>query len=238
MSDRPWDDLGDGWRSFAGGRRWRMTPDGIELGPGEGGEGLVRTRGEPISTRNLWADFGPMFLESAGMYGIGADVLCTIAALESAVDPARRSHRNPKSVRYEPGYVSEERSANKVSYGLCQILLSTARGVAGLTPWGKSFFGRETMFDPRVSIILAGAVLRNRWNRHLGDPLLASAMFNAGGVYQSDRNEFHVRTHGEHRLLHTAQWFNDLVAVLRDDELVAVGYRRLFDLPETSRAVA
>ena len=43
--------------------------------------------------------------------------------------------------------------------------------------------------------------------------MMVSAAFNAGGVYESSENRWHLKTHGDH-LDRAAKWYGDACAVL------------------------
>lgn len=230
MSDpaRPWTEHGDGWRSWQGGRRWRLTPDGVETRNPSGPPWRPRTGGEPVSVAVLMADYGDAFVAAARAFGIGVDVLVALACVEAAVLDDGIG-RDPRSVRRETGYESDERTPNRVSYGLMQPLLSTARGVAHEIGLAKADLGPEELYDPQVSLMVAAAYLRSRWNRHGGDPVLMQAAYNAGGVYPGD-TPFGLRTYSPGRTDKFLAFLNDFYAAMAEGR-VAVPYGRLLSTP-------
>jgi len=202
------------WRQAWKGRRWALTAHGIlvELADGQPAT-CPRTGGEPVTMRFLWEDFGGAFARAAQHCGVGVDLLMALAAIESVALPGSL-HRNACSERHEPGYLDVKRTSNKVSVGLLQTLVSTARSVAGWA--GYSGLTLEMLRDPTISVSCGAAYLRSLWLRHNGDPVLAQAGYNAGGIYASTLNPWHLRTYSPDRTDRFIAWYNDCHAWLLD----------------------
>ena len=103
------------------------------------------------------ADLLALARQVAAVEGVPFELLAAVAQVESAW--------NPRAYRYEP-------ALQEASYGLCQTLYSTARGL-GFT--GKP----EELFDPRTSLTY-GARYLARQLAAFGTPGLAAAAYNAG----------------------------------------------------------
>ena len=215
----PWSETSDGWRSFRGGRAWRLTPDGIEVE----GEGLPRTKGAPTTITRIMTRHADDLVWTARHYGIGVDLLCALVAVETS------PKGDPRSLRMEPGYESDEATPHRVSVGLLQCLISSANMVGKLTPWGKGP-SRADLMDPRQGLAYGAALLRYQYDEWQGDPVLASCVLNAGGAYESSKSDWNLRTYGEHRIIETIRWLNDWHGALRDG-LFALPYARLVSMP-------
>ena len=230
MTSPPWDSHPGRWRSVHGGRQWKLTPDGFHVRDPEGSTWIPRTKGRPVSVISLMEDFGDEFIDASRKFGIGVDVLVALACIESAVDRSDRSRRDPRSLLKEPGYKSDRETPNRVSAGLMQTLLTTARSVAHTVGYAKSDIDRDLLFDPGVSIAVSAAYLRDRTFRHGGDPVLMQAAYNAGAVYRSGKNDWRLRTNAGDRTDRFIAYFNDFHAALRDGEF-GVPYARLLAVP-------
>lgn len=63
------------------------------------------------------------FCDASTEYGVPVELLMACALTESAA-------KNPETcVREEPGYVSDDKTPARISAGLCQLLISTARSI-------------------------------------------------------------------------------------------------------------
>jgi peptidoglycan L-alanyl-D-glutamate endopeptidase CwlK len=71
------------------------------------------------------------------------------------------------------------------------------------------------LYDPAASIPIGAAVVKQRWGKTGDDPILAAAAFNAGGLYSTTANPWHLRTIGDH-LDRAARWYGDACAVLQE----------------------
>lgn len=105
---------------------------------------------------------------------------------------AQESRFNPRATRTEPD--------GRVSYGLMQLLLETARGLNG-------FARPEDLYDPALNIRLGTRYLAYQLRRYGGDPAAAVAAYNAGtayrdaaGRYTSKGGTFDVQAHVDHVL--------------------------------------
>ncbi len=201
------------WKQYKGGRRWRVLPSGeIEVE----GLGIPRTGGEPETMRRLWEDYSAAIRAAHARWPEVhmAWIMATIA-VESARRPGTLG-RDARSLRLEPGYVSDEATPHKVSPGLMQTLISTARWCAR---WGElpdlANVDREGLFVAETSILLGTTYMAYQLDRY-GDPMLADAAYNAGSVRTDPNNPFGWTTFHTGRAEHWARWVGDACAVLRE----------------------
>lgn len=183
---------------------WCLTTLGICI---DGGL-PERTAGEPATMRRIWGEFGEPVRYYADAYDVPCELILATIATESG--------GNPAACRLEPGYVSDEATPHKVSPGLMQTLLSTARGVLrdpGLT--------RSFLLTPAGSIHAGTAYIDRQRTKTFLDPPLVAAAYNAGGLYyqggKSNRwkmKQYPIGT-GEH-VDRWVRWFGDAMAVLRE----------------------
>lgn len=187
--------------AFDGGLRWRLQMDGVELEH----VGTLRTSGEPLTIRKLWRDYGAPIQYAARQFGVPVELLLATIATESVTV---HGLRDPKQVREEPGYRSDEATPHKVSVGLCHLLIETARGVLRY-PVGRAWLG-----VPANNIWCAAAVIRDAADVHGFDVPRVAATFNAGTVAESVKNRWRMRSTGDH-LDRFCAWYGDAVAVVR-----------------------
>lgn len=201
------------WHSKYGGREWRLTNEGIETR-----EGIERTAGEPITMRTIWDDFGDDIQHACWEMDVSPDVVAAMIPIEAA----RQSdgHYDPESVREEPGYTSDEETPHRVSPGVMQTLISTARDMAGKYDlYDEDDVDRQMLFEPKHSIMLGTAYLAHQIERYGRDPVLLCAAYNAGSVRETGRNPWKLRVYGKTRLDRYVAWFNDFHAAVRDGSI-------------------
>jgi len=191
------------FKRFNDGRGWIYREDGrIIL---EGDVKPPRTRGEPTTMRLMLADFGDDIFEAACLMRVDLPAVMAIIALES-VTIKGSLHRDPKSYRKE---------ATDYSAGLMQTLSKTARAMRKKYDLDVLSISRESLCVPRVSILCGVAYLRDRADKFkTDDGMLLQAAYNAGGLYKSVKNEWHLRTYSPDRTERFAQWYNDALEVL------------------------
>jgi len=188
---------------FEGGKRWRLTPEGIEVE----GQGVTRSKGEPVTVTTLWDDYGEDILHASWEVGCPVDMVVAMIPIEAVRFPGSRSF-DPRSNRFEPGYISDEETPHRRSPGLMQTLLSTADDMAERIGLEKEIT-TELLFDPFYSILLGGAYITRQVERYGPDPVLICGAYNAGSVRKTDKNPWKIRTYGPTRMDRYVQWFND-----------------------------
>ncbi len=151
-------------------RRWSLTPAGV-LVLGEAAP--RRSPGPPRSVAACWDRHAAAFQAAAQRFGVPLELLLATACTESG--------GRAEAVREEPGYVSDAATPGKVSPGLMQTLISTAR--ASLHDPGLD---RARLLDPATSIAAGAALIRQQavaGARPTGfDPVLVGVAYNAGSL--------------------------------------------------------
>jgi hypothetical protein len=126
------------------------------------------------------------FADSSVNYQVPVELLMACTLTESAA-------KNPEySVREEPGYISDENTPARISAGICQLLISTARSIMK-----NANIDRAWLFNPANSINACAAYIKfNRDSKGADwDPIYAACAYNAGGLYenQGEANRWKLR---------------------------------------------
>jgi len=189
---------------FQNSCEWRLTPDGIEVN----GK-IPRTEGPPATARKIWRENTAAITKAANRYAIPVELIIACAAAESG--------GNPGALRKEPGYASDETTPNKISPGIMQTLISTARSATG----NKSL-SRTDLLNAATSIDAGTAYMALQRSKTDIDPPLVAAAYNAGGVYLEDApaNRWKMRCYplgtGRH-IDRFIEFLNDAMAMLDED---------------------
>jgi peptidoglycan hydrolase-like protein with peptidoglycan-binding domain len=153
-----------------GVRRWRLSPEGLWV---EGFVAPPRSPGKPETATRCWRDFRAAFETCAAAYGVPVELLIATACTESG--------GRAQAIREEPGFISDAATPHRVSPGLMQTLISTAREVLG-----DASLDRARLLDPGTSIRAGAAMIRAQAiRRHLPthfDPPLVAIAYNAGSL--------------------------------------------------------
>lgn len=183
---------------------WRLTVNGVEV------DGTVpRTPGQPATVRRVWADYGPDMLEAANRYQVPVELIVATIATESG--------GKAKAIRKEPGYKSDSATPHRISTGLMQTLISTAREALH-----NPKITRAWLMQPLNSILAGTAYIAQQKGKTNFDPPKVAAAYNAGGVYHQKGagNRWKMRQYpigtGKHCDRFVA-WFNDCIAMFRAD---------------------
>lgn len=190
--------------AFAGGVRWRLTDQGVEIE----GSGIERTPGNPVTITRIWEEFNNPINDWADFYNVPCALIIAIIATESS--------GNPRAIRFEPRYTSDSATPHQVSVGLMQTLISTARGTLN-----SNAIDREFLFVPSNSIKAGTSYIAEQRSRTALDPPKVACAYNAGGVYenQSSGNRWRMRQYPIGTSKHCdrfVKWFNDAVFVLKN----------------------
>jgi hypothetical protein len=198
-----------------GGARWQLTKEGVRV-DGE----LPRTGGEPKTVAKTWAAYRASFEKCAAAYGVPVELLVATAFTESG----GRADR----VREEPNYVNDVSTPDKVSPGLMQTLISTARSATG-----DKALDRAVLLNPETSIRAAACYIKQQAvsaKRPTNfDPPLVAIAYNAGSLRPKDESPWGlVQTMRDvnQRIFHAdanLQYFNDFFAVIDSDPAQAPG---------------
>lgn len=212
------------WKQYKGGRRWRILADGaIEVER----QGVLRTGGQPLTMRRLLDQHGDAMREAASRFDVPLAWIMGMIPIEALM----RAHKaggleaDPVSLRHEPGYTSDSATPNRVSAGLMQTLLSTARDMAKRHGLPSPQAARD-LYDPRTSILLGTAYMAHQIERYQAgvggvafDFVHMTGAYNAGSV-RADTSEggnpFHLVTYSATRTERAIRWHNDALSVLRE----------------------
>lgn len=221
-----------GYRRHDNGAGWRLdASDRIELE----GEGTPRTEGRPITMATIAQDYGIAIHWAADRFDLRPALIAAMIVKEAVREQPDWWRRDPTSYRKEPSGVE--------SGGLMQTLVRTAQQMQdklsiyhGVRGHDAELIDHEDitvqdLYVPERSITLGAAYLRHLadydgsgWDAPAGeDPVLLCCAYNAGGVYTSSKNRFHLRTYGAGRIETFAAYWNDWMAL--PDEIRCHGER-------------
>lgn len=188
------------------GIRWRLRPEGVEIED----SGIERTRGAPATTTRIWEAYGDAINQSAQKLRIPCALIVATICTESSgiADAAWR----------EPGYISDEQTPSKVSAGLMQTLLSTARNMM------QTSFTLSWLYEPANSIAAGSGYIGSQARQTQLDPPLVAAAYNAGALYRQSgaKNRWKLRQYPIGTSEHCdrfVRFFNDAVYVLASHRL-------------------
>ena len=193
----------DQYHGFGPGIRWRLSTAGVEIE----GSGVERTRGAPTTVSRVWDAYGGEIDRAAKQYQVPVPLIIATICTESG--------GKANAVRLEPGYVSDEQTPRKMSAGLMQTLLSTARNTM------KMSVGRDWLLVPGNSINAGTSYIAEQSSVTQLDPPLVAAAYNAGGLYQQDgaQNRWKLRQCPIGTSAHVdrfVKFYNDAMAVLAE----------------------
>lgn len=164
------DVLGRPHAVFSGGATWRLTRDGVVL------DGVVLQPAGSLAVRRAFDWFGDAFRTAARDAAVPIELLVACACTEVLGDTRRFADADlaARARREEPGWTDDAATPHRVSVGVMQMLLSTARR-----------FGADgTLEDPARSIRLAARMIADQAAVTRLDPPVVACAYNAGGVYE------------------------------------------------------
>lgn len=191
------------WHQFGQSVRWRLTPVGAEIE----GSGVETTSGPPQTVGRVWTAFSAEIQAAAQRYSVPIELIVATICTESS--------GNPDVVYLEPGYVSDAKTPARISVGLMQTLIATAREALG-----DPTLDRTALLQPAVSIRAGTSyIARNRTTTGFDPPLVACA-YNAGGLYTNSghANRWKMRQYPLGSSAHAdrfIRWFNDCMRFFR-----------------------
>lgn len=215
------------WHGFEDSVRWRLVAQGVEIE----GSGVERTGGRPTTVTRVWETFGNEIDAVAKARNVPVPLLIATICTESG--------GNPDAVRLEPGYTSDQATPHRVSIGLTQTLISTARQATG-----KSDIDREWLRRPRNAIDAGATYISQQAGKTKLDPPLVAAAYNAGTLAKNtgERNRWKLRQFPIGTSAHCdrfVKFYNDAVAMLAThSRKPSVGHEALLDGFEPVRSSA
>lgn len=158
--------------------RWRLTTSGVEIE----GSGVERTFGEPQTVSRAWDLFSAEVNRSADSHKVPCALIIATICIES-------DKGDPRAVHLRPGYVSDDKTPEKVCVGLMQTLLSTARTTL------RKPVDRDWLMHPENSIMTGTALIRQQSEETSLDPPLVAAAYAAGSLRHrpSEHNRWKLR---------------------------------------------
>ncbi|MCP5352063.1 MAG: transglycosylase SLT domain-containing protein [Chromatiales bacterium] len=181
-------------RQFNDSVFWRLSDHGLVV------DGVMpRTRGKPITVDKVWKEFGASIIQHATAKQLPVELVVATICTES------HGNRNVADVHESEG---------RVSVGIMQTLVSTARAVLG------EAIEADALRDPDTSIRAGVAYLDAHRHRTRLDPVLVACDYNAGNLYYnaSTLNRWRLRQHPIGSSAHAdrfVEWFNDCIAYFR-----------------------
>jgi peptidoglycan L-alanyl-D-glutamate endopeptidase CwlK len=217
------------WHSRYAGSEWRYDENGVYLRAHEGGREPLRSGGRPTTMETIWDGFSQAIMSASERYGVAPELIMTMIANETAAF-RRYGFTGPMTFRWEPHVpVQDVQPPRRGDYsaGPMQVLGTTARWIIRAQRLAFDPFAvapayerrpepplEHPMYDPKTNLEIGAALIKQRWAATGDDPILVAAAYNAGGVYRSAENAWHLRCYGNH-LDRTAQWYGDACAVLK-----------------------
>lgn len=175
---------------------WQLTPDGVSVA------GKIETTpGAPATVKRVWESWGDSILRWAEHFQVPAEIIIATICSETGGDS--------QSVRTEPGYVSDEQTPGKVSPGLMQTLISTARSALS-----NPTIDRGWLLIADHSIQAGTAYIDQQRGVTGLDPPKVACAYNAGALYANsgETNRWQMRQYpigsGDHAD-RFVRWFND-----------------------------
>jgi len=191
------------FHGFEDSVRWRLVPTGVEVE----GTGVERTPGPPATVKRVWESNAEAINRTARACRVPCELILATICTESG--------GRADAVRLEPGYISDEQTPHKVSVGLTQTLISTAREALELS------IDRAWLLEPANAVDAGTAYIARQAKTTRLDPPLVAAAYNAGRLkhHAGRENRWRLRQYpigtGKH-CDRFVRFFNDAVHALRN----------------------
>lgn len=188
---------------------------------------ILRTKGKPSTITNLNTFLGTLMHEVASKECIDFRTLLVQSACEAAHSYQTLYGKDPLSPRTENGYPDRSGENDKgdpfrdamdngahCSFGLTQLLLSTARSVRpDLFAGVKRDQHRYILGQPRNAFDCLAALIKTYKEPDRNDPLRLRVKLGAGGVYPKS-GRWGVVLYNESVILHWIAFWNDAAHIL------------------------
>jgi hypothetical protein len=187
------------------GCRWRLTPQGLSID----GQPPQGTSGEPETVRRVWREYGPSIEKWCASAGVPVELVIATICTESG--------GRADAERLESGYISDRESPQRISLGLMQTLISTARDTLEMPE-----IDRAWLLNPDNSIRTGTAYIAKQARVTGFDPPKVACAYNAGGLYHQGgpNNRWKMRQFPIGESKHAdrfIQWFNDCFRMFEAD---------------------
>ena len=198
---------------------WRLASDGIRIN----GTPAIGTVGLPKTVEGVWARFGDDIRAWATEYDVPVELIVATICTES--------RGKPEAIRCESGYRSDQETPGRVSPGLMQTLISTARDTLGKRGFRDTGgIDRTWLFVPRHSIRAGTSYIREQFERPGArstrfDPPKVACAYNAGSLLSNDgaANRWKMKQYPIGSGMHAdrfVEWFNDCFRVFEDNPAI------------------
>jgi uncharacterized protein (TIGR02594 family) len=197
--------LGQDHRFHQDGCSWRLTPQGVSID----GKPAQGTAGEPQTVRRVWGEYSSSIEQWCTSTGVPVELVLATICTESG--------GRADAERMESGYSSDDESPHRISLGLMQTLISTARETLE-----KPDVDRAWLLNPDNSIRAGTAYIAKQARITGFDPPKVACAYNAGGIYlqTGPENRWKMRQfpigEGKHAD-RFVQWFNDCFRLFAAD---------------------
>ncbi len=158
---------------FSGSKKWRLSKNGLEIE----GMGIVRTKGAPQTVKRVWDSYGKWIRESSEDFNVPVEQILTTLCTESG-----GYNSNP---REEEDYISDEETPHRVSPGLIQKLISTARETLKKHGVEEATIDRKWLLEAKNSIRAGASYIAQQKTKTEPDPVLVAAAYNSGALKRS-----------------------------------------------------
>lgn len=198
-----------------GSVHWRLTPRGLEV------DGITKgTAGALVTVPRIWDAHRRALVDAAEEFEVPVELILACICTETRGDSS--------AMREEPGFVSDSATPHRVSAGLMQTLISTAREALG-----DHSIDRRWLTVPENSIRAGTAYIARQRQLTLYDPPRVACAYNSGGVYENRgrHNRWKMRQYpigsGEHADRFTL-WFNDVFRMFAQMSLTRITKHSFF----------
>ncbi|MGK7870571.1 peptidoglycan-binding protein [Falsiroseomonas sp. E2-1-a20] len=206
-------------RQYQDGCEWALGPDGVMVR--SGGPSLLPSDAERKLVRQVFATYQQEMTTVLREIQVPAELVVATICTESS--------GKPRALRFEPGCdrLVPARTPSRVSAGLTQTLLSTAREALdrpGLT--------LDDLYTPEISIQAGAAYMWNQGRRTGFDPPLVAAAYNAGSLRRNDgaANHWKLTQYPIDTAQHVDNFCRFFNAAMQDDSKLAASVPRLRDM--------
>jgi hypothetical protein len=176
---------------------WALTPTGLSIA----GAAPLGSGGRVVTMRRIWITFGGSIVGWSQAQSVPAELIMACIATETS--------GRADAVREEPGYVDDDTTPNKVSPGLMQTLISTARSALD-----DAAIDRAWLLQPDNSIRAGTAYIAGQSGATAFDPPKVACAYNAGSLRHDSSlgNRWKMRQYPLGSSAHAdrfVQWFNN-----------------------------
>jgi len=192
--------------TFRDSVEWAVDPEGVLVDDADAPEVWG---GPPQTVRRVWSDYEDAIRTWGRDFGVPVELIISTICTESDGEA--------RAIREEPRYVSDEQTPDRVSVGVMQTLIATARSTLE-----EPNIDRDWLLDPNNSIRAGTAYIAQQWKEtHLDPPKVACA-YNAGGLYYNDSpdNRWRMRQYPIGTSKHAdrfVKWFNECFLMFDED---------------------